>query len=1018
LRNFAYFILKSILCGLLTWPTLSYTQNVNARTQGLLHAYDSLVYSKTSYKAIDILLYETKKTEDGGDLSPTEKQLLLVKKKKAENFLRVSKGLDQCLTNPDSVRHLKDRVREAAGRAQIENFCGNKNTIAETAKLSHEIVTAQFAQSLLDQSRQNAFLTYLDVSARFDTNLRSIDVVNKYCSETSSCDSVKKNGLQALASQYLAAMPSKGESVSNESLASRLTQKLTDLKNGSAEMPTSGENLLIYTSTIQDKFRKNNKVQAVDVMAAQLEIKAAIGEQVKMLTAMATAKNPTSLRANIKRLIKSNPAAVGQVLLQNPDFVSMVCEMIREIEENDDSDARWDKAFMWGGVIVGGALLVTGVFSWAGAGVLAAAGAAATTIAAINTVATVSLVGGGVVGVTQGAYYGNKAYKSYQSYQDIENALLTSNGDKQSLKDKEKQLSLFKESVVQASLSTALGSLDLGPLAQLAKAGKITEVTQVLRNITSDSALTSLFEKVQKLTSKENVVDFLKYLSNLPKDKASQLLASMKTWSPKKLVEFMANLKNATVDGTKKYLREVKESPYYSRVIWKEHDQTVSRNPFKNPSGWAFNPIATLRNSSKEFTLPASTLTMVAAFDMPSEYLKSKVNDQNWEKANKVATTLPGGGFALEYAKQGIIGVADISKAILAQDRELEVWAKTTSSKNLPRVSDMIKNKILTEAEAKEFNELCRQAFAEATSSTDPNISKTAVLEQKLWDKITNTPTFKNKPQQDLEVMMTAFWPQVKIDKHTDIELTRMLTQKDNANISAVQGKSLANIRSMVASDGIDLPTAHFLTAKTLDVPNEIIKKAALAKTILPVEKIATANRPDLPIAYEELKFKTAGTKKSLKNEMDRWSVLISDPRFASLEEQWKQGKITDVQALETQQLMIKGLEQIEPYMNQGKKLRDSDVQDILGTNPKKGLNPLFAEPLMKLENIRTSKKLSNDASKKCDKSVVNLWINYHKIQSTWSSANLTESQFTEKKKALDQLTLNTEQELLNRCSQ
>jgi hypothetical protein len=911
---------------------------------------------------------------------------------------------------------LKERVRDAAGRAQIETPCERKNTLGDTAKLGQKILLGQFAQSLREQSQENAFLTYLDVSTRFANRLKAADVVAKYCNETNSCDGAKEIELQSIAAHYLPSMP-KRNAISNESLALSLSEKLTTLKNGSTEMPTSGESLLIYTSTIQEKFQKNGKIQAADVVAAQSEIKSAIGAQVKMLAAMAANTHPTTLRTNIKRLVKSNPAAVGQILLQNPELGNLVCEIIREIESNDESDARWDKAFMWGGAIVGGALLVTGVFAWAGAGVLASVGAAATTVAAVNTVATLSLIGGGVVGVTQGAYSGTKAYKSYQNYQDIENALLTKNGDRRSLKEREEQLSMFKEAVVQASLSVAFSALDLGPLAQLAKAGKISEVTQVLRDIVTDPALTSLFEKVQKLTSKDSIVDLLKYLSTLPKDKASRLLSSMKTWSPKKLAEFIDSLKNGAVDGTKKYFQEVKDSPYYSRLIWKERDQTASRNIFSNPSGWIFNPIATARNSSRELTMPASSLAMMAVFDKPTDYLKNKAEAKNWENAEKVSENLPGGSFALEYAKLGYADAKDMSKAVLTQERILGEWAKDTTEKNLPRVSEMIENKILTKDEATKFNELCRQAFAEATSSTDAKVSKGEVLEKTLWDKITTNATFKDKPQQNLEIMMTAFWPVVKIEKHSDIELTRAISQEKNESVSKTQERSLTSIRSLLSTEAIDLPTAHFLAAKTLDAPEEIAKKEARSKSILPVEKMAIAHRPDLPISYERLKFKTAGTEKVLKNEMDRWSLMISDPRFAGLEEQWKQGKITDAQALQSQQLIIKGLQQIDPYMNQRKELRDSDVQEILGADPRKGLNPLFAESLIKLENVKKSKNLSSEAAKACDRSVVNLWIGYHKMQASWS-LSLTETQFIENKKALDQSTLRTEQELLNRCSQ
>jgi hypothetical protein len=114
--------------------------------------------------------------------------------------------------------------------------------------------------------------------------------------------------------------------------------------------------------------------------------------------------------------------------------------------------------------------------------------------------------------------------------------------------------------------------------------------------------------------------------------------------------------------------------------------------------------------------------------------------------------------------------------------------------------------------------------------------------------------------------------------------------------------------------------------------------------------------------------------------------------------------------------LKIKGLTHIDPYIKGKKDLKDENVQEILGMSPDKGLNPLFADTLVKLESTRAEKKLSIEASKKCDRSVVNLWISYHKTQADWTSSGLSKASFIEKKQSLDEQTLKSEKELLDQC--
>lgn len=115
--------------------------------------------------------------------------------------------------------------------------------------------------------------------------------------------------------------------------------------------------------------------------------------------------NPQRME-DIKALTISNPVALGQVLINNPENAKIVCGAINDIEKDDQSHDSTRKAFIWGGMIVGGALVLTGIGSGVGMfvfGAGASAAAAGTTVAAAYaasaTLATASTAAGVAAGL-------------------------------------------------------------------------------------------------------------------------------------------------------------------------------------------------------------------------------------------------------------------------------------------------------------------------------------------------------------------------------------------------------------------------------------------------------------------------------------------------------------------------------------------------------------------------------------------------------------------------------------------
>ena len=103
--------------------------------------------------------------------------------------------------------------------------------------------------------------------------------------------------------------------------------------------------------------------------------------------------NPFDLKKSIKKMLKTNPVAAGQVLTAHPELATEVCAIAKEIASDDAIDHYTQKGLQvvtWGGMIVGGVMIATGVFSPAGALVETASVAGAEAIA-LEATATAGL---------------------------------------------------------------------------------------------------------------------------------------------------------------------------------------------------------------------------------------------------------------------------------------------------------------------------------------------------------------------------------------------------------------------------------------------------------------------------------------------------------------------------------------------------------------------------------------------------------------------------------------------------
>jgi hypothetical protein len=247
---------------------------------------------------------------------------------------------------------------------------------------------------------------------------------------------------------------------------------------------------------------------------------------------------------DIKHLIQVNPQAVGQILINNPQMASLVCEAINQISKDDESDAKWRKAHIWGGAIVGGALLVTGVGSAAGAWILAGTATAAT----LATVGTVTTIAGLAVGLTETGIQTAHAMTARRAQTEFESAFLTGNGDSKSIQEARHAMSDFNEAKMNAMLSLGFSSLDVASLAVVLKAGRMStqlgdkakslasntkaleETTSLLKRLMSNPKYISMIQKAKLDVGGQKVMQFFGYLGQISEAARLKILEKMSTW--------------------------------------------------------------------------------------------------------------------------------------------------------------------------------------------------------------------------------------------------------------------------------------------------------------------------------------------------------------------------------------------------------------------------------------------------------------------------------------------------------
>lgn len=346
-----------------------------------------------------------------------------------------------------------DKSFKANLSKEIANF--SESTISKNKKISQEEALSSLNESV---EKMNKALASIEIrkdkgwiydSAKLD-------------------DPATKKDFETYINQYMT-------EVSTPAGALFLTKTIKD-ESGSIKRLDSDDTTKNKSNRYE--FVKHKPVKLKDIHSAIDEAERKMQVQVKdtlAIAALSIAK-PGYIRSSeegMNDLVKINPFAAGQLVLEEPQYANLLCDAINRVNKSDVDDKNFDKYFTIGSAVLGGALILTGVGTVAGAYIVTgslSAGIAAGTMG--GTILGYSALAGTAVELASLGYQANRANNFWDEAQKLEAAYLTHNGDINNILIAQKALVDFKEARLSAAISLAavgLHAVTVGKVFNLLK---------------------------------------------------------------------------------------------------------------------------------------------------------------------------------------------------------------------------------------------------------------------------------------------------------------------------------------------------------------------------------------------------------------------------------------------------------------------------------------------------------------------------------------------------------------------
>ena len=262
-------------------------------------------------------------------------------------------------------------------------------------------------------------------------------------------------------------------------------------------------------------------------------------------------KYKKNIDRDIKFLLKTNPKAVSQVLAENPNYATLVCSSLIEIDKDDENSSGNGDAFLWGGIGLGVAGLLTGGIAWIGAGVLSAGA-----IATLGTVTSGLIIASTASSVVGGTISFTEAYNMNKEAREIENGILSGSSYISSTEQMRDFYLAYKNALYDASINTTMSIAGMGALGALNKLGKngakfktktqedslqideniLKNLGGIYNRINKDPNVVQLFKHTKKElgeNGQEIIDEFLGQLSLVTPQAREKFFIALSTMTPK-----------------------------------------------------------------------------------------------------------------------------------------------------------------------------------------------------------------------------------------------------------------------------------------------------------------------------------------------------------------------------------------------------------------------------------------------------------------------------------------------------
>lgn len=498
----------------------------------LIHMTGLLLTTPGNREVAKNVVLQTKELLRRPDVKTLENQEILRLSAQALSVHKIKIFFDQCLKDKARAKNLGSRIIESAAQTKFQAdpclFFKDNSELKTLNKFDRQL-SSHMENVVKDlaivQSQKNFARTYTYWERRVDQGTAPKTLAD-VCTKI-NCTQNEKKILQSAEDEVLNSWPMSERKKNPQDIANFLNQKIKipptnrDIK--------SQDELLLLTKKLRDK----KVILASDVLAAQQEVKGLLENQMQAVRSM-----------NLAELVKTNPAALGKILLERPELTPVICETINQIADKEESQATWNKVYLWGGLIVGGTLLVTGIGAGIGAVVLSSTAMAGTLV----TVATVSAVAGTAVGIGDTLYAGTKSYQASNEALALRASAIVQNGDLQTSAESDEKLEEAWSEVTSAGIG-AVSLIPFGSIwkvmsktAQVSRAGSAAKVEQMalkektaalkelghtIREL-SDPQIERILVNAKSQVSNEDYGAFLGHLSQLSFDQRLLVMTRMK----------------------------------------------------------------------------------------------------------------------------------------------------------------------------------------------------------------------------------------------------------------------------------------------------------------------------------------------------------------------------------------------------------------------------------------------------------------------------------------------------------